>query len=551
MPAKLKQNTPSMISAELLNAEIKSGKDLECFKRKIAKKYGLPCLKNSNLLKIYHETLSKKRGKASRSAILEGVLRKRPTRSLSGVVNVSVLTKPYPCPGQCIFCPSQKNIPKSYLAKEPAVQRAVINKFNPYQQTYNRLQALQETGHPTDKVELRVIGGTWSYYPKKYQEWFIAECFRACNTYKSKVKSQKSKVQVKIKKLKILQKQNEKAKCRVVGLSVETRPDFINTKELKWLRGLGVTKVELGVQSIHDKVLTLNQRGHSARQTAEATKLLKDFGFKVSYQVMPNLYGSTLQKDIAMFKELFNNPYFKPDYLKIYPLALVKNTKLYSLYLQKEYKPYSRKQLLKLLVLAKKYIPRWCRVERVIRDIPSSNIVEGGASVLNLRESALAELKKQGSACQCIRCREVGNNFNPQEKIFLFRESYKASGGQEIFLSFENKQQTKLYALLRLRLGAKLMPNTSLTPPAIRGAALIRDLHTYGQMARINNPQGVVISQEAQHKGLGKKLLAEAEKISKSAGYKKIAVISSVGVRNYYRKLGYRLQNTYMAKTLA
>jgi elongator complex protein 3 len=515
----------------------------------MAKKHKIICLKNSDLLKIYHEINKSESKKAN--LLLEKLLVKRPMRSLSGIVNVSVLTKPYPCPGKCIFCPTQKNIPKSYLAKEPAVQRAILNKFNPYQQVWMRLLSLKETGHPIDKVELRIIGGTWSYYPKRYQEWFMAQCHKACNDFPLKSILAQS---VKLNLVK-LQRQNEKAKCRLVGIAVETRPDYINPKEIKWMRSLGITKVELGVQSIDDKILNLNQRGHGVKEIIEATRLLKDAGFKVSYQMMPGLYGSNVKKDLAVFKEIFTNPDFKPDYLKIYPLALVKNTKLYNLYQQGKFKPYSEKELTKLLVEIKKLIPRWIRVERVIRDIPSGDIVEGGSKILNLRQTALVEMAKQGIACQCVRCREVKDNYDAKEKLYLFKEIYEASGGQEIFLSFENKPRTKLYALLRLRLPKSATNKLPLVLPTLKDSAIIRELHTYGQMAQINSLKN---NKSAQHKGLGKKLLQEAEKITKESNYKKtraeqrrsIAVISAIGARPYYRKLAYKLQNTYMLKNL-
>ena len=547
----MNKNLQQQIGSELLKANIKNRVGLDSFKRQIAKKYGIAILKNSELLKIYHETLPKKSGKVCPSPLW---LRKRPVRSLSGVVNVSVLTKPWPCPGKCIFCPSQKNIPKSYLANEPAVQRAIFNKFSPYKQVASRLKALEATGHPIDKVELRVIGGTWSYYPKKYQEKFISECFRACNEFPRGQTSGKSPRS----DLGKLQKQNEKAKCRMVGIAVETRPDYINIPEIKWMRELGITKVELGVQSVYDGVLQLNQRGHTVVATIAATQLLKDAGFKVAYQMMPGLYGSTFKKDAAMFQEIFTNADFQPDYLKIYPLALIKNTKLYKLYQQGKFIPYSEKELIKLLVEIKKTLPRWVRVERIIRDIPASDIV-AGSKTLNLREVVVKEMAKNGQRCQCVRCREVGSSYDAKEKIYLFREDYSAptdakaladkSGGQEIFLSFENKEKTKLFALLRLRLPVPKEPS-SFFPKKELGSLqpLVRDLHTYGQMAQLVRGQ---TSYSSQHKGLGKKLLAEAEKIAKNFGYKSIAVISGVGVRGYYRKLGYKLKSTYMVKTLS
>jgi elongator complex protein 3 len=527
------------IFQELIKAKLETSKTLDQFRRQMAKKYKIACLSNSDLLKIYHENLSKKRGNSRPSLFaLERLLIKRPMRSLSGVVNVSVLTKPYPCPGKCIFCPTQKNIPKSYLAKEPAVQRAILNKFDPYQQVWTRLLSLKETGHPIDKTEVRIIGGTWSFYPKKYQEWFITECFRACNEFRRadlpRLHARFSGGLPSCSNLMHLQKKNERAKCRVVSLAVETRPDYISPQEIAWMRHLGITKVELGVQTVDDKILKLNQRGHGTKEIIEATEWLKNAGFKVSYQMMPNLYGSNLKKDLAVFKKIFTDPDFKPDYLKIYPLALVKNTQLYNLYQQGKFKPYTEKELTKLLMEIKKLIPRWVRVERVIRDIPSNEIVEGGSKILNLREMVVAQMAQQGATCQCVRCREIGARYDSKEKLYLFQETYEASNAKEVFLSFENQPRTKLYGLLRLRLTDK---------------AIIRELHVFGQMAQITH-RGSSPVNSVQHIGLGKKLLATAEKIAQKFGYKKIAVISAIGARPYYRKLGYHLHNTYMLKNL-
>jgi len=259
----------------------------------------------------------------SRSEFLEKFLRTRPIRSLSGIINISVLTKPYPCPGKCIYCPNQKGIPKSYLKGEPAVQRAILTNFDPYLQVQTRLKSLEKTGHPVDKIELRIIGATWSYYLKRYQTWFVKECFRAANNFP---KSSTAVAKIRKSKLKELQKKNEKANCRMIGITIETRPDYINIKEIKRMRKLGITRVELGVQSIYDDILKLNRRGHNIQSTIKATKLLKDAGFKVSYQMMPNLPGSNFKRDVKMFRELFSNSDFKPDLLKIYPSLSQRST---------------------------------------------------------------------------------------------------------------------------------------------------------------------------------------------------------------------------------
>ncbi len=484
-------------------------------KRRVAKIYKVPCPSNVSLLKVYHEMVKNKKIKPS--VRVENLLRTRPIRSLSGIVNVSVLTKPYPCPGKCIYCPSQKGVPKSYLDNEPAVMRAILNKYDPYQQVKMRLRALKNTGHSTDKIELRIVGGTWSFYPKNYQTWFIKRCFEACNN-------------VQRTGLCTAQKLNERAKHRIVGLSIETRPDFVTEKEIKRLRKLGVTQVELGVQSIYDDVLKLNRRGHGVKAIIQATKLLKDAGFKVLYQMMPNLPGATLKGDKKMFEELFSNPDFRPDLLKIYPCALVKETPLYKWWLSKKYQPYTYNQLLNLIKSTQEKIPYYVRVQRITRDIPAQSIVTGPAKISNLRQII-------DGKCKCIRCREVRENYNSKEKLYLFREDYDASDGKEIFLSLENKNREKLYSLLRLRITSQ-------------NKAIIRDLRTYGQLHPLTYRERVSV-RSPQHRGLGKKLIQEAEKIiKKEFNLSEIAVISSVGVRPYYKKLGYQLDNTYMVKNL-
>jgi elongator complex protein 3 len=525
--------------------------DLDMLRRKIAKEFKISTPSNVELLKAYHKLVKNKSIKPNKN--LEIFLRKRKIRSLSGIVNISVLTKPYPCPGKCIYCPSQRGIPKSYLKKEPAVQRAILTNFEPCLQVQTRLKSLKKTGHPIDKIELRIIGGTWSYYPKNYQTWFIKECFRACNDFP---KNRKEGDPISFRKRKAsllkLQKENEKAKQRLVGITIETRPDFINESEIKRMRKLGITRVELGVQSIYNNVLKLNKRGHKVEATIKATKLLKNAGFKVSYQIMPNLPGSDFKRDIKMFKEIFSNSDFQPDLLKIYPLALVKESPLYKWYLRGKFKPYSKKKLIKLLVEIKKQIPYYCRIQRIIRDIPSEDVIEGGVKISNLREVVQKEMKKQGSKCKCIRCREVKENYNPREKLYLFRQDYDASDGKEIFLSYESKNQEQLYSLLRLRIPSQIFKEEKHFLPVLQNSAIIREVHTYGQL----HPLGKLIRGRAsvsspQHKGMGKKLIKEAEKIAKKEfNIKKMTVISGIGVRDYFSKLKYRLRNTYMVKQI-
>jgi len=522
------------IIISLSKSRIKTPADLASFKRKISKKYKIPCPSNIELLKEYHKLAHI--GSIKKSEILKNLLKTRPIRSLSGIVNISVLTKPYSCPGKCLYCPTEKGIPKSYLSGEPAVERAKQLKYDPYWQTRKRIEMLEIEGHPTDKIELRIVGETWSHYPKKYQGWFVKRCFDACNKVNSK-------------DLKKAQKINEKADHRIVGLSVETRPDFINEKEVRRLRESGVTMVELGVQSIYDNVLKLSKRGHGIKETILATRILKDAGFKALYQMMPNLPGSSLKRDEKMFEELFSNPDFQPDLLKIYPCALLKEAPLYKIWKEGGYRPYTENQLLNLVKAIKKKIPYYVRIQRISRDIPSQKIVEGGAKVSNLRQLLTEEIKTERWQCKCIRCREIRGGYDPKEKIYLFRQNYQSSGRKEIFLTFENKDQTKLYSLLRLRIPPTCQSTENCSPlifPVLKDAAIIREIHTYGELVSIGKTKVA-----PQHQGLGKKLIKEAEKISKKEfKLKRIAVISSVGVRKYWRQLKYGLKDTYMIKEI-
>jgi len=514
-------NVLELTIQQLLSSQARTTKDLDGVKRVIAKEHKISLPTNINLLKTYHKMVRSKRLKKSK--ILEVLLRTRPVRSLSGVVNISVLTKDFPCPGRCLYCPKQKGVPKSYLDNEPAVMRAILNNYDPFKQVKMRLTALKKTGHPTDKIELRIIGGTWSFYPQKYQTWFIKRCFMACHY-------QSQKEPLKIKSLNDIQQKNEKAKQKIIGISIETRPDFITKKEIHRLRKLGVTHVELGVQSIDDDILKLNKRGHKVEATIKATKILKEAGFKIGYHLMLNLPGSTLKSDLKMFKELFSNSQFQPDFLKIYPCAILKEAPLYKWWLAKKYRPYTLNQLVNLIKSIEKEIPYYVRVQRIVRDIPSQSIVVGPAKISNLRQMTEQH-------CRCVRCREIKGDYNPQEKIYFFRQDYKASDGKEIFLSFEDKNRKKLYSLLRLRITSQK-------------EAIIRDLHTYGQLLSLDDlsPNH---ERAPQHRGLGKQLIREAERITKEEfNLSKIKVISGIGARGYYRKLKYQLKATYMVKVL-
>jgi elongator complex protein 3 len=490
---------------------------------------------NVQLLATYRKLA---RAKKIKGAIwLEFLLRKRPVRTLSGVAVIAVLVKSYPCPGKCLYCPTESGIPKSYLSNEPAVMRAVLCKFHPYKQVQMRLAALQKTGHPTDKIELIVIGGTWSWLPRQYQLWFIKECFRACNEFPAQGWSASGGG--KNKSLIELQTVNEKAKHRIVGLTLETRPDYITPEEIKRMRQLGCTRVEIGVQAIDNSILQQNRRGHKVDAIVRATKLLKDAGLKVCYHMMPNLPGSTPAKDFKMFQKLFTNTHFRPDMLKIYPCVVVKGSGLYRQWQKGKYKPYTDKQLLNLLIKIKSIIPPYVRIIRVIRDIPAVSI-EAGSKISNLRETVQKEMARLGLRCRCIRCREIKDWKLKIENCKLMKREYEASAGKEYFLSYEDTKKDKLIAFLRLR-----VPGARQILPELKGAAIIREVHTYGKLVPIGEKD-----EAAQHLGFGKKLIKQAEKIVKNLGIKKLAVISGVGVRDYYYRLGYRQEKTYMIKYL-
>lgn len=512
------------IIKKLITSNPRDINELGSFRRKMSKDFKISLLSNMDLLKFYRQLLKNKQIKKNKD--LELLLKKRAIRTLSGVAPIAVLTKPYPCPGKCFYCPSEKNMPKSYLSNEPAVMRAVLCKFDPYKQVMTRLNALKITGHLTDKIELIVMGGTWNYLPEKYQNWFIKRCFDAFNGKISKSLAQAQKI-------------NEQTEHRCVGITLETRPDYLSQQEIKKMRELGCTKVEMGVQTLDDSILQLNRRGHNVKNIIKATQLLKDAGLKVGYHMMPNLFGSTPTKDLAVFKKLFADENFRPDYLKIYPCVVTKGSPLYKAWRDGKYKPYSDKVLLKLLINIKKYIPAYTRIIRLIRDIPSTSILAGN-KISNLREMVKEEMQKKGLQCRCVRCREIKNFKLQLSNCKLKILSYPASGGKEYFISYEDEKDDKIIAFLRLRITNNAFLNE------LKDAAIIRELHTYGPQVPIDEKNKSAV----QHFGFGKKLMREAEAICRKEKIKKIAVISGIGARGYYKKLGYKLEGTYLIKNV-
>ncbi len=509
-------------------------------KRAVAKSEKTSVPLHSDILSAIREQLAETKDEKKKDRLLKlmRLFRKRAVRTLSGIAPVAVLTKPYPCPGHCSYCPNEKDVPTSYLSNEPAVMRAIRCGYDPYRQTVLRLNALENNGHEPKKIEIIVIGGTWSYLPEQYQYWYILNCFKAANDFvKLRKKSPtvanvrspypaKMKLKELTKKLVIEQKKNETAEYKIIGLTLETRPDYINTKELERMRLLGCTRVEIGAQALDDKILKKNHRGHGTAEIIQATKVLKDYGFKVTYHLMPALPGSSPKKDLAWFKKLFTGPDYQPDQIKFYPTIVTRGSLLYRWYRQGKYKPYTDKQLQDLIVQCKKVVPEYVRIIRLIRDIPGESIVAGNL-ITNLRQI----MQQRQVECRCIRCREakdLGLVKNPKINI----QKYLASDGQEYFISATDSNQKTLYGFCRLR----LTPNSPIAP------ALIRELHVYGELV----PTGQ--KKKVQHSGLGKKLLLTAENIAHQQQADRIAIISGIGVRGYYRKIGYRLKNGYMIK---
>ncbi len=494
-------------------------------------------LARSQLIQAYRQ-LAGQHGLKPFSRQLVRKLQAKPVRTISGVTPVTILTKPFPCPGKCIFCPTDARMPKSYLPSEPGAQRALRNQFDPYLQTYNRLLALYQIGHDVGKVEIIVLGGTWSFYPNDYQLWFIKECFRAMNEFdgqETQSRVLKREEVASWNELEQAQLSNETALSRCVGLVIETRPDYLTVQEAVKLRRLGCTKVQIGVQSLCDRVLDMNKRGHSVAETAQAFRILRLVGFKIHAHWMANLYGSSVAQDKRDYLQLFTDPRFKPDELKIYPCSLIKSAQLMDYYLAGKWQPYTHLQLLSILKYVFLHTPAYCRLTRVIRDIPSPDIVVGNKKT-NFRQIVDQALIQEGKKSVEIRAREIrGQAFDPQT-VQLTELDYQTSVSNEYFLQYltgdhDGANQPKLLAFLRLSL-----PTQEPVVDELKQTAMIREVHVYGPAAQIGQRD----QEKAQHTGLGTKLIDRAKELAKASGYKKLAVISAVGTREYYRKKGFQ-----------
>lgn len=531
-------------------------------------------------------------------------LRLKPVRTSSGVTPVTILTKPFPCPGTCIFCPNDVRMPKSYLSDEPGAQRAEQNAFDPYLQTYIRLMTYRNNGHPTDKIEVIVLGGTWSFYPETYQIWFIKRIFDALHDFGKGIDQRETVLaalreasqlhpdhnitSVQVHGLDIQQSynqvvqtiyhdemyrsremaaeiavgqrerspideyatwdeleaahlENETAACRCVGLVVETRPDHISEAEVLRIRRLGCTKVQIGFQSLNDHVLRLNKRGHVVAATRRAVKLLRQAGFKIHAHWMPNLYGSSPERDIEDYKTLFGDPDFRPDELKIYPCSLIESAELMLRYQDGSWQPYTRDDLVHVLIECFRLTPEYCRLTRVIRDIPGTDIVVGN-KVTNLRQLVEQQLEQRGEHSRDIRAREMRYERIDASRLALDETWYTSSSSEEVFMQFINEKRD-IAGFLRLSLPTQ--PDQPLTPE-LHHAAMIREVHVYGQSLGI----GAESPGRAQHAGLGKQLIERAVQIAHERGYQKLAVISAIGTREYYRKRGFTDGELYQVRDL-
>ena len=458
---------------------------------------------------------------------------KKITRTISGVTPVAVMTQPMKCPGQCIYCPTYLTTPQSYTPESPAVLRAKKCDFNANRQVKIRLKTLSDMGHPTDKVELIVMGGTFLSYPKDYQYQFIKDCFDALNGEESATLADAKRL-------------NETTKHRCTGLCIETRPDWCGQEEIDLMLEFGTTRVELGVQTLDDDIYHLVRRGHRVEDVVTATTLLKEHGFKVHYHWMPGLPGSTPERDLELSRQLFSDAQFKPDGLKLYPTMVVTGTELEKWYQDERYRPYDDDTMINLLADIKSIVPKYVRISRVLRDIPPKFIVGGLKD--SVRDVVKEKMKQQATECKCIRSREYGHRSQDGRKMGeprMVRMDYEASGGKEIFLSFEDENET-LFGLLRMRIQSQ--PIASLGWEINGNLALIRELHIYGPEVPLSQQK----EEAAQHKGLGKALLKEAERIAaQEFQIERMVVLSGVGAREYYRsELGYSSQGEYMVKSL-
>ena len=537
---------------ELVKKDYQSNADLLKEIRKICR--GQQKLPGKALISTCYQEL-KKQNKITPNISLEKFIRHKNIRSQSGVLVITIVMKPdkFSCPFDCYMCPDERiengaevDMPRSYLSTEPAEMRAMEVDFDTVKQFRSRMIMLEKNGHQPDKAEIIVLGGTFSTYPRDYQQEFIRDIYYAANTYFD----QNERGRLTIPEEQAI---NETSRCHIVGLTLETRPDQINKEELERFRYYGCTRVQIGVQHTNNDILKIINRKHKVEHSIKAVKQLKEAGFKVDIHIMPDLPGTTPELDKEMMDIVFKTDKLQADYLKIYPCLDVKYTKIREWKQTGEWEPYAEQdkgeKLIDVILHAKRLIPRWLRVNRVQRDFPESckenNYVgyESNNIRTNLRQFVLKKLEDEGLSCKCIRCREIKSNETDLSKAIRDIESYKSSDGTEYFISYNTPDMKYLYGFIRLRFNN---PSSNIHFKFLEQTALIRELHVYGDVKKVN--ENKLIDDRVQHVGFGKKLIKHAENIAIQNGYNRIAIISAVGTRDYYRKLGYHLENTYMVK---
>ena len=520
------------VAEQIQEKEYLSAKDIFKIVKAMASKYHLSALpKNESIIEhLPNDSYYRK------------VLMVRPTKTASGIAVITVMPKPFECPqGRCIYCPGgiEFNTPLSYIGTEPSTRSAQKFGYDPYRQVQSMLCQLRARGHDSGKVELVIVGGTFPFMPAQYQKNFAKSCFDALNETKPSANLQEAIIT------------NETAKNRCVGFTIETKPDYCKQQQIDLMLELGVTRIEIGVQSLRDEVYKTVNRGHTLEDVIESFRIARNAGYKIVAHMMPGLPNSSPEKDIEDFKTLFENSKFKPDMLKIYPTLVVKHTGLYKMYLQGKYHPYSDDDLMDILFAVKKSVPPWVRIMRVQREIEPKDIVAGPKSG-NLRQLVLKKLHKIGLICKCIRCREAGlqRRYLSDQEITMNRIDYLASDGLEVFLSFESVDKLTILGFLRLRkvMGHCRKELKEYVNNDSSCAAIVRELHVYGQMLNVGKTEE---KESSQHKGYGLKLMQEAERITKEEfGVSKLSVISAIGTREYYKKLGYIKNGPYVCKAL-
>ena len=549
------KNACRIIIDDIIEGKISARRDLEVRKRQLCRELKLSkFMSNADILEC---------ATAEEKELISDTLKKKPTRTKSGVAIVAVMCHPHKCPhGRCLYCPESDIAPPSYTGEEPAALRGRMFEYHPYVQCFNRLSQLKKIGHPIDKVELIIMGGTFPSRDLCYQEWFVSQCLKAMTDFglilennaefeidkplirgfeKDVLKTYPPTDYVLIDDVQLA---NENSKVRCVGMTFETRPDYCKKEHINRMLNFGVTRVELGVQTLSDELYDKVKRGHSISDVIESNQLLRDSAIKVAMHMMPGLFVNQ-KEDLKMFKQLFSDDNFKPDMLKIYPCLVTKGSELYDMWKEGTYSPYTDEEAVDLIVEIKKILPKWVRTMRIQRDIPST-LIEAGVQKSNLGELVYNKLDENHIDCQCIRCREIGHKKTKEnytlDDFKLFKESYTACGGEETFISIEDKNEESIAGFLRFRI-----PSDKIFRPEITDkTALIRELHVYGNMIQIGDKNPSI----GQHTGFGEKLLVEAENLAIDNGKNEIAIISGIGSRNYYRKFGYERKGPYMAKKL-